>query len=139
MLSQSSGAGLAFQASVALICLALASCDGTAAGPSASPAPDACTVAAVMVPIRALLDTADTRATVEGKNGDLRCASGIARITILIGAASAPTDGPQGSPHLVLLEDDNARWVVANDKLCTSAGVPAKPLPAELGDVCGVQ
>jgi len=92
-----------------------------------------------MVPIRALLDTADTRATVEGTNGDLRCASGIARITVLVGAASAPSDGPQGSPHLVLLEDDNASWVVANDKLCTSGGVPATPLPAELGDVCGVQ
>jgi len=130
---------LAFQTSAALACLALISCDGTASAPTASPANDACTVAAVMVPIRALLDTATTRATVEGKNGDLRCASGIARITILIGAASAPTDGPQGTPHLVLLEDDNASWVVANEKLCTSAGAPAKPLPAELGDVCGVQ
>ena len=130
---------MACQAFVALASLALASCDGTASGPPASPAPDACTVAAVMVPIRALLDTAATRATVEGKNGDLRCVSGIARITVLIGAASAPTDGPQGSPHLVLLEDDSGSWVVANDKLCSSSGQPAKPIPAELGEVCGVQ
>ena len=139
MLKSSPGARLACEAFVALACLAPASCDGTASGPPASPAPDACTVAAVMVPVRALLDTAATRATVEGKNGDLRCVSGIARITVLIGAASAPTDGPQGSPHLVLLEDDSGSWVVANDKLCSSSGQPAKPIPAELGEVCGVQ
>ena len=92
-----------------------------------------------MVPIAAVLDTADTEATVADNNGDLKCVSGIAKITVLLGAVSAPSDGPQGSPHLVLLEDDNGAWVVANDKLCTTTGLPAKPIPAALGDVCGVQ
>jgi hypothetical protein len=92
-----------------------------------------------MVPIRAALDTAATEATVQGTNGDLKCVSGIARITVLIGAVSAPSDGPQGSPHLVLLEDDAGGWVVANDKLCSANGQSARPIPPELGDVCGVQ
>jgi hypothetical protein len=92
-----------------------------------------------MVPIRAALDTAATEATVQGKNGDLKCVSGIARITVLIGAVSAPSDGPQGSPHLVLLEDDAGSWVVANDKLCGTTGQSARPIPPELGDVCGVE
>jgi hypothetical protein len=92
-----------------------------------------------MVPIRALFNTADTKATVAERDGELRCVSGIARITVLVGAANAPADGPQGSPHLVLLDDEGGAWVVANDKLCTNAGQPVKPIPPELGDVCGVQ
>ncbi len=96
-------------------------------------------MAAVIVPIKAALDTADTEATVGENDGDLRCASGIARITVLLGAVSAPVDGPPGSPHLVLLEDDSGSWVVANDKLCSSNGEPTKPIPAGLGEVCGVQ
>ena len=122
----------------ALACIALAECGGT---PEATPSPaqDACTVAAVMVPIRAALNTAGTVATVAARNGDLKCVAGIARITVLIGAASAPSDGPQGSPHLVLLEDDAGSWVVANDKLCANAGQTSRPIPPELGEVCGVQ
>jgi hypothetical protein len=92
-----------------------------------------------MVPIRAALDTADIQATVGANNGDLKCAAGIARITVLVGATSAPSDGPQGSPHLVLLEDDSGSWVVANNKLCGTNGLPTKTLPPELGEVCGVQ
>jgi hypothetical protein len=92
-----------------------------------------------MAPIRAVLDTADTQATVGANNGDLKCAAGIARITVLVGAASAPSDGPQGSPHLVLLEDDAGSWVVANDKICGSNGLPTRTLPPELGEVCGIQ
>jgi hypothetical protein len=139
MLMSRSGAQLVFRTCAALACLVFAACDGTASEPSASPAKDACTVAAVMVPIRAALNTADTVATVAGNNGNLRCVSGIARITVLVGAASAPSDGPPGSPHLVLLEDDSGSWVIANDKLCPSNGQPARPIPAELGEVCGVQ
>jgi hypothetical protein len=139
MLVSRSAGQFALQTSVALACLALASCDGAASGATPSPATDACTVAVVMVPIKALYDTADTQATVGPNNGDLRCVSGIARITVLLGAVSAPSDGPQGSPHLVLLEDDSGSWVVANDKLCNTNGLPAKPIPPELGDVCGVQ
>ena len=130
---------LALRTSVALAGLALASCDVVGSEPNPSPAKDACTVAAVMVPIQALFDTADTVATVAPNKGDLRCASGIARITVLVGAVSAPTDGPQGSPHLVLLEDVDGSWVVANDKLCSNTGQPATPIPPELGDVCGFQ
>lgn len=130
---------LAFRMALALACVALASCDTPDPQATASPSLDACTVVAVMVPIRAILDTPDIKATVAANNGDLRCASGIARITVLIGAVSAPSDGPPGTPHVVLLEDDGGTWVVANDKLCTSAGQPAKPIPAQLGDVCGVQ
>lgn len=138
MLMSRSGAQLALRTSAALACLALAACDGTSTQASATPVKDACTVAAVMVPIKGALDTADTEATVGENKGDLLCASGIARITVLLGAASAPADGPPGSPHLVLLEDDAGTWVVANDKLCTSTGHSAKPIPAELGEVCGV-
>src|SRR5712671_2474671 len=132
-------AGLVFRTLLAVVCLSVAACDGTAAQSNPSPAKDACTVAAVMVPIRALLDTPDTEATVGDNNGDLKCASGIARITVLLGAVAAPSDGPPGSPHLVLLEDDAGSWVVANDKLCTNTGPSAKPIPPELGEVCGVQ
>jgi hypothetical protein len=39
----------------------------------------------------------------------------------------------------VLLEDGSGGWVIANDKLCSSTGRPAKPIPTELGEVCGVQ
>lgn len=134
-----SGAQLAFRTSAALACLALAACDGTAAQSNPTPAKDACTVAAVMVPIKAALDTADTEATVGDHNGDLKCASGIARITVLLGAVAAPSDGPPGSPHLVLLEDEAGSWVVANDKLCTNTGQSSTPIPPELGEVCGVQ
>jgi hypothetical protein len=42
-------------------------------------------------------------------------------------------------PHLVLLQDVDGSWIVANDKLCTNAGQPATPLPNELGDVCSLQ
>ena len=134
-----SSAQLAFRTSAVLACLALAACGGTSSQAPATPAKDACTVAAVMVPIKAALDTADIEATVGEHNGDLLCSKGIARITVLVGAVSAPTDGPQGSPHLVLLQDDAGAWVVANSKLCSSTGQPTKPIPPELGDVCGVQ
>ena len=138
MLISRTAATVAFRTSALLACLALAACGGTSdITPTA--AKDACTVAAVMVPIRAALDTADTEVTVEGTNGDLKCVSGVARITVLLGAVSAPSDGPQGSPHLVLLEDDAGSWVVANDKLCAGTGPSARPIPPELGDVCGVQ
>jgi hypothetical protein len=139
MIMSRSGARLAFRTSATLACLVLAACDGTAAQATPTPAKDACTVAAVMVPIKATLDTADTEATVGDNNGDLKCVSGIARITVLLGAVAAPSDGPPGSPHLVLLEDEDGSWVVANDKLCSSTGQAARPIPAELGEVCGVQ
>lgn len=132
------GAKFAFRGLLLLTSLAFAACGGTS-GAAASPAKDACTVAAVMVPIRAALDTPATEATVQGTNGDLKCVAGIARITVLIGAVSAPSDGPQGAPHLVLLEDDAGSWVVANDKLCGVTGQSARPIPPELGDVCGVE
>lgn len=92
-----------------------------------------------MVPIRAAFNTASTRATVVAQNGDLHCASGIARISVVIGPVNAPATGPQGSPHLVLLDDHTGQWVIANDRLCTSKGQPTKPIPSELGIVCGVQ
>lgn len=139
MLISRSGAQLAFRTSAALACLVVAACAGSASSASPASGKDACTVAAVMAPIREALDTADTEATVGENNGDLLCASGIARITVLLGAVSAPPDGPPGSPHLVLLEDDSGSWVIANDKLCSSTGQPAKPIPTELGEVCGVQ
>ena len=131
--------GQVFRTSGAIACLVLAACSGTAPQSTPTPAKDACTVAAVMVPIKAALDTADTEATVGDNNGDLKCAKGIARITVLLGAVSAPPDGPPGSPHLVLLEDDAGSWVIANDKLCSSTGQATRPIPAELGEVCGVQ
>jgi hypothetical protein len=124
--------------------IALAAC-GESAPSANNPTPSpvttaaACTVAAVIVPIKAAFNTADNQATTAAQNGDLLCASGIARITIMIGPVNAPTNGPQGSPHLVLLEDHSSQWVIANDQLFTSAGQPAKPIPAELGTVCGVQ
>jgi hypothetical protein len=139
MIMSRSGARLVFRTSAALACLVFAACDGTAARSTPTPAKDACTVAAVMVPIKATFDTADTEATVGDNNGDLKCVSGIARITVLLGAVAAPSDGPPGSPHLVLLEDEAGSWVVANDKLCTNTGQSAKPIPPELGEVCGVQ
>ena len=132
------GATWARRTCAALACLALAACGETSVG-TPSPATDACTVAAVMVPIRAALDTAATEATIEGKTGDLKCVSGVARITVLVGAVSAPSDGPQGSPHLVLLEDDAGSWVVANDRLCGNTKQSARPIPPELGEVCGVE
>jgi hypothetical protein len=120
--------------------LVLASCGESGPGATNPSHPTAaCTVQAVMVPIAANFDTADIQASVAANNGDLRCASGIARITVLIGAVNAPSDGPQGSPHLVLLQDQSGRWVIANALLCTSTGDTATPIPAALGDVCGVQ
>ena len=139
MVMSRSGARLVFRTCAALACLVLVACDGTAAQSTPTPAKDACTVAAVMVPIKAALDTADTEATVGDNNGDLKCVSGIARITVLLGAVAAPSDGPPGSPHLVLLQDEAGSWVVANDTLCTNTGQSAKPIPPELGEVCGVQ
>jgi hypothetical protein len=65
--------------------------------------------------------------------------AGIARIAVLIGPANPAPGGPQGTPHLALLEDHVGTWVVANDKLCGSNGQPLKPIPATLGQVCGVQ
>ena len=139
MLISRSGAQVAFRTPAALACLVFAACAGTTSQVSPAAAKDACTVAAVIVPIKEALDTADTEATVGENDGDLRCAAGIARITVLLGAVSAPPDGPPGSPHLVLLEDDSGSWVIANDKLCSSTGQPTRPIPAELGEVCGIQ
>lgn len=104
--------------------------------PTSTAAP--CTVAAVMVSIKAKYNVGDTHATVTG-NGGLLCASGIAKISVLIGPVNPPAGGPQGSPHLVLLEDQSGQWVIANDKLCDSAGKPTRTIPAKLGTVCGVQ
>jgi hypothetical protein len=92
-----------------------------------------------MVPISATFDTADIRATATAQNGGLLCAVGIAKITVTIGPVSAPPNGPQDSPRLVLLQDHAGQWAIANDQLCTSAGRPARPIPVELGEVCGVQ
>lgn len=137
MLISCRGARLAFRTWCVCACLALGACGtGTEVNPVA--AKDACTVEAVMVPIREALDTADTEATVAENNGDLKCAAGIARITVLLGAVSAPADSAPGSPHLVLLEDEGGSWAIANDKLCTGTQ-PARTIPPELGEVCGVQ
>jgi hypothetical protein len=86
-----------------------------------------------MVPIAAAYKKGDAVATANGNSG-LLCDSGIAKIRVMIGQ-----QGESGSPHLVLLEDQSGKWVIANDKLCDSAGKPKKPIPAKLGTVCGVQ
>ena len=88
-----------------------------------------------MVPIRAAYNKAGTQATADANSG-LLCASGIARIRVLIAPVSQ--EG-QGSPHLVLLEDQSGQWVIANNKLCNSAGKPTRTIPPKLGTVCGVQ
>jgi len=68
---------------------------------------------------------------------DLKCASGVARVTVLIGPINAPAGGPQGSEHLVLLEDHSGKWVIANDTLCNSQGYATKKTPPQLGILCG--
>jgi hypothetical protein len=114
----------------------------TATSSSTKPqaAPEApCTIAAAMAGVRLVYDRTDTQAVVAPGGGDMKCASGIAKIGVLIGAKNPPANGPQGSPHLVLLEDRAGTWVVANDKLCGSNGQPLRAIPAALGTVCGVQ
>ncbi len=126
----------------ALAALALSACGGTtqtASNPTPTPAAPvaaACTLTAVMVPIHAQFDTAQTKATTT-VNANLLCASGIAKITIFIANVPAPANGPQGANHLVLLEDQSGTWVIANSKLCLN-GQPTKSIPATLGTVCGV-
>jgi hypothetical protein len=130
---------------IALAALALAACGSstpTGSNPTASPtakAQAACTVDAAMVPITAKFNTATTHVTVFPPNGDLKCASGVARISVLIGPSSAPANGPQGTDHLVLLLDQGGRWVIANDILCNSQGYPTRKTPPELGILCGFQ
>lgn len=140
----------AVRVTFALVALVLAGCGATT--PSATnptPSPSAatsaggsgapCTAEAVMVPIQAAFDTSTTQATVAALGGGLVCASGIAKIAVLIGPINPPANGPQGRLHLVLLEDHAGQWVIANDKLCDSAGQPTRPIPAALGQVCGIQ
>jgi hypothetical protein len=135
---------LALQTTIALAVLALAGCGSspsTASNPTPSPAAAAkapCTETAVLVSIRAKYDTAKTKVTLPS-NADLVCASGYAKITIFVAVVPTPASGPQGSVHLVLLEDQSSQWVIANQTLCNSAGQPVKPLPAKLGPVCGIQ
>jgi hypothetical protein len=131
---------------IPLTVMALAACGAStpsASNPTGSPANSpaagataACTVAAVMVPISAAFNTATTQATAYDPN-DLKCASGIARLTVLIGPINPPANGPQGTQHLVLLEDHTGRWVIANDTLCNSQGYSTKKTPPQLGILCG--
>lgn len=130
----------------ALTTLALAACGAGSPGasnqissPASSPAANAmaaCTVAAVMVPISAAFNTASTHATPYDPS-DLKCASGVARFTVLIGPIKPPANGPQGTEHLVLLEDHAGRWVIANQTLCNSQGYATKKTPPQLGILCG--
>ncbi len=138
---------MSLRIATALTGLALAPCGEStpsASNPTSSPATTpatteaACTVEVVMVPIRAQFDTAGNRATLAPQNGGLLCASGIARISVLIGPVNPPANGPQGALHLALLEDQGGQWVIANNTLCTIAGQPTKPIPAKLGQVCGL-
>jgi hypothetical protein len=120
--------------------LALAACgQTTATNPSPSPAAGKapCTVAAVMLAVKAQFDTGPKHATVNG-DGGLMCDSGIAKINVFVGPVNAPANGPQGTPHLALLEDHGGAWVIANYTLCTVAGQPTRPLPPKLGTVCGL-
>jgi hypothetical protein len=103
--------------------------------PAGAKAP--CTVAAVMVAVKAQFDTGNKQATVNG-DGGLVCASGIAKINVLIGHVNPPANGPKGTPHLALLEDHGGAWVIANYTLCTVGGQPTQPIPAQLGTVCGL-
>jgi hypothetical protein len=89
-----------------------------------------------MVPITAKFNTATTQVTVSTPS-DLKCASGVARVTVLIGPINAPAGGPEGSEHLVLLEDHSGKWVIANDTLCNSQGYATKKTPPQLGILCG--
>jgi hypothetical protein len=130
----------------ALTSLALAACGASAPsasnpiespdGPPAAQAQAPCTVAVAMVPINAKFNTATTQVTVSTPS-DLKCASGVARVTVLIGPINAPAGGPQGSEHLVLLEDHSGKWVIANDTLCNSQGYATKKTPPQLGILCG--
>jgi hypothetical protein len=130
----------------------LAACGGdtTGAAPSPSPSPSAaatsssslkapCTVEATMAAVNLVYIKAGNQASVPPGGSDLHCAAGVARIAVLIGPLNPAPNGPQGAPHLALLEDHAGTWVVANDKLCGSDGQPLKPIPATLGQVCGVQ
>jgi|SRR5712692_2789398 len=137
---------LLVRTAVAFTVLALAACGAStssASNPTSSPASSAaaqakaaCTVAAVMVPIDAAFNTASTHATLYDPN-DLKCASGVARVTVLIGPVHPPANGPQGTQHLVLLEDQAGQWVIANATLCNSEGYPTKKTPPQLGILCG--
>lgn len=133
---------LALKPAIALAILALAGCGSSpssASNPTPTPAATApCTETAVLVSIRAKYDSAKAKVTLP-TNADLVCAGGYAKITIFIAVVPTPASGPQGSVHLVLLEDQSSQWVIANDKLCNSSGQPVKPLPSKLGPVCGVQ
>ena len=130
---------------IAIAGLVLAACgETTATNPSPSPADSSpaaakapCTVAAVMLAVKAQFDTGPKHATVNG-DGGLMCDSGIAKINVLVGPVNAPANGPQGTPHLALLEDHGGAWVIANYTLCTVGGQPTKPLPPKLGTVCGL-
>jgi len=124
--------------------LAVAACGEattTASNPSPSPSPSPagapCTVAAVLVPIRGQFDTGGNHATVNG-DGGLLCASGIAKISVLVGPVNPPPNSPQGTLHLALLEEHGTEWVIANYTLCDATGKPTKPIPAKLGTVCGL-
>jgi hypothetical protein len=89
-----------------------------------------------MVPISAAFDTASTHATPYDPS-DLKCASGVARFTVLIGPINPPANEPQDTQHLVLLEDHAGRWVIANATLCNSQGYATKKTPPQLGILCG--
>jgi hypothetical protein len=89
-----------------------------------------------MVPISAAFDTASTQATAYVPS-DLKCASGIARVTVLIGPVNPPANGPQGTQHLVLLEDQAGKWIIANATLCNSQGYATRKSPPQLGILCG--
>jgi hypothetical protein len=90
-----------------------------------------------MVPVKAQYDTGGNHATVNG-DGGLLCASGIARISVVIGPVNPAPNSPKGAIHLALLEDHSGAWVIANYTLCTVSGQPTRPIPAKLGTVCGV-
>jgi hypothetical protein len=89
-----------------------------------------------MVPITAKFNTATTQVTAWTPS-DLKCASGIARVTVLIGPINSPANGPQETQHLVLLEDQGGRWAIANDTLCNSQGYATRKTPPQLGILCG--
>ena len=91
-----------------------------------------------MAAVKLVYDQGDTQASVPPGGSDLKCASGIARISVFIGLKNPPTNGPQGSPHLALLEDRGGKWVVANDQLCGGNGQPTRAIPPVLGTVCTI-
>ena len=143
-MSPNSKLRLRVRTSVVFTVFTLAACGASASNASnqtSSPATKAqaqCTVAAAMLPITAKFNTATTQVTAWTPS-DLKCASGIARLTVLIGPISAPAGGPQSSEHLVLLEDDAGKWLIANDILCNQQGYPTRKTPPELGILCGFQ